>query len=288
MRCEERREQLLLHAAGTLEDAETRALVSHLASGCPRCAGALAEAEAIVGQIPLALDPVAPSPAVRERLMERIAADKPRRSPSVVEKSFRERWLRPAIPAAAAAAITFLMMSLVFDMRQSQVEMELNRQENRIAQLESAVAETAVLEELVARQGKEIERLRQGADLARRMARLLRSPGTEIVELASNVAGLDASARLMWDRDEGVGQFFASGMRPAGQAKTYQLWFITTDDQKISAGTFDADAAGQAEFQLLVPPGIGSIAAAAVTDEPAGGSPQPTGSIQLVGAVPSA
>lgn len=283
MRCEERRDEILLYAANALEEAERRELDGHLGSGCPRCAGVLAEVHTMMGLVPLALDPLAPDPAVRERLMARIDA----------EPSQSARWPTPGrvppsrrwVPAAAAAAVTFLLVSLIFGMRQARLETELGRQETRIAQLEVALEETAALEEIVARQDTEIQRLRAGADRAMRTARLLRSSETEIVQLAGKAAGLEASARLMWDRGQQVGHLFASGLKPAGPAKVYQLWFITKNDEKISAGTFEVDPTGEAELQMAVPPGIGAIAAAAVTDEPRGGSPQPTGSIQLVGAV---
>ena len=55
-----------------------------------------------------------------------------------------------------------------------------------------------------------------------------------------------------------------------------------TGKSKISAGVFDP-AAGTASGTVVVPPEEGPVLAAAVTDEPMGGSPQPTGSILLLG-----
>ena len=50
-------------------------------------------------------------------------------------------------------------------------------------------------------------------------------------------------------------------------------------------GTFDVDATGSATHRVAVPEDVGTIVAAAVTDEPVGGVPQPTGTIRLLGAV---
>ena len=77
--------------------------------------------------------------------------------------------------------------------------------------------------------------------------------------------------------------FYAFDLAPAGPGKTYELWFITADERKIPAGTFDVDPSGVGALRVSVPEGLEEeIALAAVTDEPAGGVPQPTGSIQLV------
>src|SRR5205814_8883171 len=72
------RQDLLLPYLADAIDADERAeLESHLATGCPRCAGALAEAEAILARLSLALDPIAPSPQARERLLQRITPPAP-------------------------------------------------------------------------------------------------------------------------------------------------------------------------------------------------------------------
>jgi anti-sigma-K factor RskA len=117
------------------------------------------------------------------------------------------------------------------------------------------------------------------------MIRLLRSPRVEVVSLQGHGAQPDAAARIFWDKSRAVWQFFASNLKPAGEGKTYELWFITPDQRKVPAGTFDVDEAGEATLVVHLPEGLGPIALAAVTDEPAGGVEQPTGSIHLLGEV---
>ena len=77
--------------------------------------------------------------------------------------------------------------------------------------------------------------------------------------------------------------FFAHDLAPAGDGKDYQLWVVTKGDDKVSVGVFDAGAGGVVVLTEPADLPPGDIAAAAVTDEPAGGSPQPTGSFQLLG-----
>ena len=57
MNCEKRRELILLNSLGVLDDFEREEIRAHLATGCPVCAGYLAEAEEVLSHLPLALDP---------------------------------------------------------------------------------------------------------------------------------------------------------------------------------------------------------------------------------------
>jgi len=74
MKCDQLEDLILFHAGGAADAGESRAVLEHLASGCPRCAGRLSEAEAAIASLPLAIAPVTPSPEVRRGLMAKIAA----------------------------------------------------------------------------------------------------------------------------------------------------------------------------------------------------------------------
>ena len=70
----------------------------------------------------------------------------------------------------------------------------------------------------------------------------------------------------------------------AGKGRTYQLWLVTARAEKISAGTFNTDARGRAVVQATYALAARDLAAIAITEEPTGGSPQPTGTILVAGA----
>ena len=72
-------------------------------------------------------------------------------------------------------------------------------------------------------------------------------------------------------------------MKPSDPGRTYQLWFITPDEKKVSAAVFDVGRRGVRRDRRARAARARKIAVAAVTEEPAGGVPQPTGAIQLVG-----
>lgn len=71
--------------------------------------------------------------------------------------------------------------------------------------------------------------------------------------------------------------FIASGLKEVPDEKTYQLW-LTKGDEPTSAGTFEVSE-GLVMFESSK--SINGYTGAAVTIEPAGGSPAPTG-VQVV------
>lgn len=111
----------------------------------------------------------------------------------------------------------------------------------------------------------------------------LARPDLRVVPLAGTESQPGSGARLLWDAQGGQMYFFAHGLAPAGADKDYQLWVVTKGGDKVSVGVFDAGDGGAAVLTEPADLPPGDIAAAAVTDEPAGGSPQPTGSFQLLG-----
>jgi hypothetical protein len=76
----------------------------------------------------------------------------------------------------------------------------------------------------------------------------------------------------------------AFNLPPAPRGREYQLWFLG-GAAPVPGGTFNSDIAGRALVTLDVPPGTPELTGAAVTEEPAGGSTQPTSPILVSGAV---
>src|SRR5439155_1333857 len=70
---------------------------------------------------------------------------------------------------------------------------------------------------------------------------------------------------------------------PAPSGRIYQLWAIKKGQNPVSVGTFNTAAGGRAIVTLPAPAGLRPDLSA-VTEEPAGGSPQPTQQPFLVGA----
>ena len=75
----------------------------------------------------------------------------------------------------------------------------------------------------------------------------------------------------------------ATNLPPLPAGRTYQLWVLTAQPSPISAGLLRPDANGRASAMFNTPPDIPQPTAMAVTIEPEGGVPSPTGDKYLVG-----
>ena len=94
--------------------------------------------------------------------------------------------------------------------------------------------------------------------------------------------GKPPSMRLFWNRARNVVVVAAFELPPAPAGRTYQLWAIKKGQAPVSLGTFNTAPSGRAVVTLRMPAGF-KPNLSAVTEEPAGGSPQPTQQPFLVG-----
>lgn len=111
---------------------------------------------------------------------------------------------------------------------------------------------------------------------------------TALLDSAVSTADLAATGkaptmRLYWNRARGVVVVAAFDLPPAPAGRVYQLWAIKKGQAPVSVGVFNTTAGGRAIVTLAAPAGL-QPDLSAVTEEPAGGSPQPTQQPFLVGA----
>jgi anti-sigma-K factor RskA len=124
-------------------------------------------------------------------------------------------------------------------------------------------------------------------------ARLAQTPSVADVLAAPDLARIDlagqpataptARARALWSRQRGM-VFTAANLPPLPPGRVYQVWVVTAD-ARLSAGLIAPDADGRSTGVFVTPPDIAVPVAIAVTLEPAGGVPQPTGAFYLLGRV---
>jgi anti-sigma-K factor RskA len=107
-------------------------------------------------------------------------------------------------------------------------------------------------------------------------------PGVRIIELAGTEQRT-GSARMFWNQSTDAWTFVARDLPAPRAGRTYQLWLITPDDRKISAGVFTPTRTGEAVATATYTLAPDSLAAVAVTEEPAGGVAVPTGEMVMLG-----
>ena len=149
------------------------------------------------------------------------------------------------------------------------------------ATLASRESEIEALRAELARRDRDTAALR--ATLAQRdeMLTFLRSPSVRVISLAGLEKAKSAGAFLLFDPDTKKAFFYAFNMPALPSGKTYQLWAIL--DKPVSAGTFTTDAGQKGRLVVRTVPELARINKFAVSVEPEGGRPQPTGDIYLMG-----
>ena len=82
--------------------------------------------------------------------------------------------------------------------------------------------------------------------------------------------------QFFWNAKQNRAIMHAFRLRPAPAGRTYQLWFIV-NGKPVSAKVFNSDPDGHALVENIdVPPSPAGVSQVLLTEEPAGGSPQPT------------
>jgi len=261
-------ELVALHALGALEGEDRVRLDAHLAEGCETCREDLARALRVAENLLDAVPPVHPSPGARDRLIARVREDAtPTASPHAAPARTRRR---PWLPLAAAAGLALAVgIGLYARTLRSAIDGERDLRQDLQGRL---LAERRTREDLEARL----------AGMEQAMGTLT-APGTRAVTLAGLESAPGASARAFLDPPRRQILLFVYNLPPLPEGRTYQLWVIVGKQPPVSAGTFDVRPDGSARFDARAIPRLEGSVTVAVTQEPAGGVPQPTGPMVLAG-----
>jgi anti-sigma-K factor RskA len=114
----------------------------------------------------------------------------------------------------------------------------------------------------------------------RRVMDIVTAADATRVDLAGQAAAPRAAGRVFWSASRGL--FFTASSLPAlPQDRIYQLWYVTAG-APVSAALVSPDTSGR--VTITRPPAVpGRPKAFALTIEPAGGVPAPTGAMYLLG-----
>jgi anti-sigma-K factor RskA len=253
-------EFLPAYALGALEGEELRELEAHLAGGCEECRRQLALWQGDLEELAAAVPPVEPSEITRARVL-RLAGTAP------AAASRRTPW---KMAAAAAALLALALWGLLGQVR---MEREVQRLESDRERLRRQV-------EVLSRQ---VGTMRTEVLQAKQDLQVLAGPGVQAVTLAGLGPTPDAKGRTYLNPSTRDALFYAFDLPALPEDKTYELWYIA-DGKPVAAGTFAVDPRGAASLRVERVADVGKIQAWAVTVEPRGGVPQPTGAMVLKGA----
>jgi len=253
------------YALGALSAEETQAFEAYLATS-PDARREVAELRETAALLAVAGPEARPGPELRQRVLDAVAASKvapiPRAAASPTQPG-RARWVLPWLAAAAA-----LVVAAGLGLRLRTMTTTLAARDSTIADQHRALSE------------QQQQLVKNEATLAALLA-----PGVQLVQLTKE-GDPDPRIQLYWDRVHNTAVLHASKLKPTPPGRTYQLWFIR-DGKPVPSVTFDVAPEGDALLREVTVPTGGALSAAAITQEPVGGSQQPTSPILLVGPLKS-
>lgn len=225
--------------------------------------------------LPLSVDLVSPSPVVKENILRAIRQRLTLPQESVFAKiaallGFHKPQFALGISFALVMGIvglvyyTFLLREMIHqrDQQLTAISSELSTQRQRFVTLQ---------EELTKKE---------------EILKVLQSPKIDVVFMNGLEVNPAGYGKIIWDPEKKSAILQIANLPPVPKDKDYQLWVIK-DKKPISAGVFSlSDPEKETFFKIeqLVEADKKAISAFAITLEPKGGVPQPTGKMYLLGA----
>jgi len=251
-------------ALDAIDPVERARVMAHVEQ-CARCRRELAELRETTALLAFASPTAATDTRERihERLMSRAATDASR-GEQVVSLDARRAisslaWRRAEWIAIAASVLLVVSVGLLASV--------IRDRENVKTALTSQIASS--------------EHVRTSSDSLRTMIMhrdsvIAELTGKNVAMMTLTSSGSHAPfAHMFWDHARNTWVMVTHDMPDLKPGRTYQLWLVTPN-AKISAGTF-ATKNGEAMIRATYALDPRQLMALAVTEEPIGGMPQPTG-----------
>ncbi len=286
---DEKYENLAAYALGSLDEIEGRELAAKISSDA-ELAAELEEWRDLAASLALVAPAAEPAPSVRENILaairavpqtsnpERGAGNGTESAKKAVEPtkiaaqqrqpetatvlSFQKRSLWnfvPTIGAIAASIIALLLAISLYNTTRSE-----SNKSAQIAELNQKVSEVQA----------QLERERQEREL-------LASPASFVKALDGTNEIPNARARFVFDPKTGRSLLYVEGLPAPPKGKAYQIWFISDPKHPAPGKTFETDQSGRGVLRDDISTQNLKAGIFAITLEPIGGSPAPTGSILL-------
>jgi len=261
------RDLIEAYAIGSVDASERAALEAHLAGNCRECVKALEEARWLVSQLAYLAPNAEPSDMLKGRLLQTVRAEAP--SGAARESGVRSTTVPWWLWAGVAALLLFSVYStwserkLRNEIGYLQKQTEAQQAERQKLEQELVVAKTEAHEAMIWSDPK-----------SKKIMLPPKDPTMEPLE-------------AMWHPEMGL---VVRGWKvpSPGDKRVLQLWLIPKKQggKPMPLVTFWPDASGKFSAMVENPPDVMSdTQALAITEEPIGGSPQPTSTPMWVGGV---
>jgi len=250
------------YVLGALEPGERRAFESHLAQ-CEICASEVRSLGRVTAGLAQSVPQVTPRAALRDRVLLAVGA----RGVRVSESKARSKWVMAewlAYAACVAVATGAVLYAMNLRTRVENLEARLEVAQTRLAAADRAMVDAR----RVAFETQSAMAVLAASDLMR-------------VDLQGAPAAPQAAGRALWSRQSGM-VFAANNLPPLPAGKIYQVWLVASGSP-VSAGLVAPDDSGRSVGIFRTPVDVTGLVMVAVTIEPEGGVPAPTGAFYLTG-----
>lgn len=169
------------------------------------------------------------------------------------------------LAVAASFALLLVTLSLVF------YSFNLNR-------------EISGKEDIIVEQQEQITELQNEIQQNEELLTILESREVDLVIMSGMEVNPNGYGKIIWDSESNRALLQVSNLPAVPSDKVYQLWIIR-NNKPVSAGVFAVNNPGKDSFFKIEEIAFGEqqADAFAVTMEPKGGMPQPTGDMYLMG-----
>ena len=258
------RELIEAYALGSLDSADRALIEAHLASGCAECAKALEEARWLVSQLAYLAPNAKPSDMLKGRLLQTVRAE--------AAGPVRQETVRGGIPWWLWLGVAALLLFSVYSAWNEQ-------------HLRSTVANLQQQAQAQRIERQKLEEQLRVAKLQAHEAMIWMDPKSVKIMLPPKDPKMP-QLEAMWHPELGL---CVRGWKvpSPGDNRVLQLWLIPKAGGKpMPSVTFWPDASGTFSAMVENPPdAMSATQALAITEEPIGGSSQPTSAPMWVGGV---
>jgi len=243
------------YALGVLEGEERAEMEAHLARACQHCTPGIEKARWVVAQLAQMSPQAQPPQSLKGKIL-----DAAKSSGNVAEfaKPAPSRATFPVWAWAAAAALAIMTGYSIRQMGNQTTQLADLRQKMRIATLQNKA-------------------LQDQLEVTRQITTVMMAPDSMPLKLMPKDKNMPMVHAYLHPH---MGVALTCEQMPAiPAALTLQLWSVSKNGKPMSVAIFHPDSQGQIAIVAPVNMPMNEIAMLAVTEEPAGGSPQPTTSI---------
>ncbi len=270
---------LALAALERLEPQEEASLREHLA-GCEECDAELRELEHTAATFAFAADAPGEN-RVASKIEARLASAVPAsdRAPLPTADPSRRGRSSSFGRLALAAALLLTLYGAGVTTRLLKLQRGYNDRGSQLAFLQSRFT---TLHADAEKSEQRVNALSQQVSERAQLEQILDAPDLQITHLSPLHLAPGAHAMVALSRSSGVALISVSGLSPAPDGETYELWWITKQKGAVAAGVFNAEPGREVIAKVDIPP-PGIVLASEVTLENSGGAQKPSKDIFLKG-----